>query len=293
MAKTGSQSQSFITTATRVISLLFITLAAAWSLVIPSFESPDEMKHFDFIVHIIRERSLPVQQVGRYSEFHHPPVYYLVTAVIVSAVDLGDETGVFRANPDFGWTEPGEKNIALHSSAETFPFRGHALALHLARGVSVLMGATTVFLTIKIAELIFSNRPIVGLLAGALVAFNPQFLFISASVNNDNLLILAATGIFLQLLLAVKMPDQWPRWTAVGIWIAVGILAKFSAVVIGFLAGITLLGCAVWRRSWKLLVVGGLGLGLPVFVLAGLAIAYLSVLIWRVYTLLTFPFPWY
>ena len=46
-------------------------------------------------------------------------------------------------------------------------------------------GTATVVLTMTIGWTIFPRRREVGLLAGALVAYDPQFLFLSAAVNNE------------------------------------------------------------------------------------------------------------
>jgi Dolichyl-phosphate-mannose-protein mannosyltransferase len=243
-----------------------IILAASYSVVNPIWEAPDEVGHFSFIQHLIGERKLPVLQSGVMGEAHQPPLYYLITAGASALAGSGDPTGDFELNPQFMWAGQGgtDVNIARHSTAETFPYRGRALALHLARLVSVLMGAATVALVIAIGWKIFPESPVVGLLAGALAAFNPQFLFISGSVNNDNLLVLAATGAWWQTLAAIKRPEQWRQWVFVGLWVAVAILAKTNGLVVGAVAFGALAGCAVQRRSFKLFVKDGLALSLIV-----------------------------
>jgi hypothetical protein len=244
----------------------YIILAASYSAVNPIWEAPDEVGHFSFIQHLISERSLPVLQTGVTDEAHQPPLYYVIAAGASALAGSGDLTGAFELNPQFMWAGQGgaDINIARHSTAETFPYRGQALAIHLARLVSVLMGAVTVILVIAIGWRIFPDFPVIGLLAGALTAFNPQFLFISGSVNNDNLLVLVATGAWWQALAAIKRPEQWRQWVFVGLWVAVAILAKTNGLVVGAVAFGALVGCAVQRRSFKLFMKGGLALALIV-----------------------------
>jgi 4-amino-4-deoxy-L-arabinose transferase-like glycosyltransferase len=242
-----------------VLILAFLVLATTYSFVTPPFETPDEVGHFSFIVHILTTHSLPAQSIGELGEAHQPPLYYAVAALLAAPADMQDQTGVFKPNPDFIWAGRGgtDPNAGLHGSAETFPFRGHSLALHLARLSSVLMGALTVAFTVLIAWQVFPNQPKLGLLAGALVAFNPQFLFVSGSVNNDNLLMLLATIGWWQLLRALACPEQRRQWAYVGALIGAAFLAKTGGgLVLGLVAGITLLISAFKRRSLKLLVNG-------------------------------------
>ena len=51
----------------------------------------------------------------------------------------------------------------------------------------MLLGLGTVIVTFLLARELFPTRPEVALGAAALNAFLPMFLFISGSVNNDNL----------------------------------------------------------------------------------------------------------
>jgi hypothetical protein len=239
--------------------LAFLVLAVVYGLVTPPFESPDEVGHFSYIRHLLTTRSLPVQRIGEPGEAHQPPLYYLIAALIASPADLGDQTGVFRPNPEFIWAGRGgnEVNAGLHGSADTFPFRGHSLALRLARVSSILMGVVTVAFTTWIAWRVFPNRPEIGLLAGTLVAFNPQFLFNSSSVNNDSLLTMVTTISWWQLLRAAAHPEQQRQWASMGVLVGMGLLAKINGgLVIGLASGIVLLTCAIRRRSPKLFING-------------------------------------
>jgi len=241
----------------------FLVLALSYSFIVPPFESPDEAGHFAYIVHLRTTRSLPVQRTGELGEAHQPPLYYVIAALASMPASLADQAVLFRSNPEFVWAGQGghDVNAMLHGSAETFPFRGASLALHLARVSSVFMGMITVAFTTLIAWKVFPNHPTIGLLAGALVAFNPQFLFISGSVNNDNLLTMVATVSWWQVLRAIAQPEQRRQWAYVGVLIGVGLLTKVNGgLVIGLVAGIMLLIRAFGSRSVKLPVNGALSM---------------------------------
>ena len=101
-----------------------------------------------------------------------------------------------------------EINAGLHGSGDTFPYRGQALSLHLARLVSSLMGAGTVLLIFVLAAEMFPEHPTVAWLAAGMAALDPQFLFISGSVNNDNLLNLLTAAAWVVLYKIFKNPQR-------------------------------------------------------------------------------------
>ena len=100
-----------------------------------------------------------------------------------------------------------------HGRFDSWPWRGVVLAAHLVRFFSVLLGAVTVFSTYGAARSIF-RRPRVPVLAAALVAFSPQFLFLSAAINNDNLVTACCTaGLWLCLHLLRQSDSDRPIWS--------------------------------------------------------------------------------
>ena len=138
------------------------------------------------------------------------------------------------------------------------------MALHLARLASVAMGAATVLLVLLTGWLIFPQKPAIGLLSAALVAFNPQFLFISSAVSPDNLLTLAITGMLWQLTRALRAPERLLNWLLIGVWIAVAALAKVNGLLFVGIAGTDAdhlrMACALMGIA----IEGGLGMSLPI-----------------------------
>ncbi|MBV7331105.1 glycosyltransferase family 39 protein [Chloroflexi bacterium TSY] len=152
----------------------------------------------------------------------------MLAATLSLPAHIDDQTGIYQPNPQFMWRSGGgdDVNIALHHTAETFPYRGHSLLLHLSRLTSVLMGAGTVILILLIGRVIFPKNPEIGTFAACLTALNPQFLFISGSINNDNLLILTATGFCFHLLCTLKNPESTQNWLYSSLWISLATLSK-------------------------------------------------------------------
>ena len=129
-----------------VILLLFIGLSFSASVINPLHEATDELRHYRFVQHIIQRQALPVQgEVGCSAQGHHPPLFYMMAAAATFWVNTGlDVCYEPEINPFWNyrqWEVSGDnKNLYLHSPAESFPWRGMALAAHLTRAVNVLLG---------------------------------------------------------------------------------------------------------------------------------------------------------
>lgn len=250
---------------------MFTVLAISYSVVTPVGEAPDEVGHFEYVLHLLKTRALPVQKFGSLDEAKQPPLYYLLAATVASLSDYRDTTGQFLPNPNFIWAGKGghDVNAGIHTTAETFPYRGQALTLHLVRATSAVLGALTIALVVVIGLEIFPERPLIGLLAGAIAAFDPQFLFISGAANNDNLVTTLVTLALWQLIRMLGRPDRVYRWLMVGAIIGAAGLAKPTGFVIGVAAGLVLVCCAVRERSLWTFVRDSLCLVVIIFSIAG------------------------
>ncbi len=207
-----------------ILVLAFVALAALYSAVVPLGEGPDEPGHAAYVFFVAREGRLPVQrgapeQRDVPGEGHQPPLAYALAAPLVAWLPLDQRRIDLPGNPRFTWAGGAQLNAVAHGSRELWPWSGAALAWHLARLVSVACGAATVVLTYLTARELADQRPktkdqtssplvlgpssLAPLLAAALVAFNPQFLFVSALVTNDALLVALSAAL---LWLAVRRP---------------------------------------------------------------------------------------
>jgi hypothetical protein len=198
-------------------------------------------------------------------------LYFTVAALASSIADFDDPTGAYRGNPKFVWSGQGgtEHNAAFHHTAETFPYHGIALAVHLARLASVAIGAITVVFTYAVARRVFPEPQELALLAAALTALNPQFLFISGSVNLDGMAAMTCTLALWQLIRTIEEPARWQGWALTGTFCGLAVLSKSSAFTVELTAGILLLISAVRYRSWSLLWRGALALGLAFLLVSG------------------------
>jgi 4-amino-4-deoxy-L-arabinose transferase-like glycosyltransferase len=259
--------------ASRILLAVFIGLGLNYSFVTPLFEGPDETGHYAYVAQLVRGHGLPIQSLEPANnatyEGHQPPLYYVLGALINAGADLSNETAVLRPNPAFIWGGQGrEPNAVLHTAAEQFPWSGAARVLHLARLVSVLLGAVTVWSAYRLGQII-TRREAVALGAAAVVAFNPQFLFISSLVNNDSAVI-AFSSLALVVMASIGVEGTTRRralW--LGVWLGLALLSKLSALMLVAPVFWVALLVARRERTWR---AGGrllLWLSLPFAIIAG------------------------
>ena len=226
--------------------LIFVVVAALWSLGLPAFETPDEPGHARYVNFLIENARLPRAGDEAPGEAHQPPLYYALAATVATVGSLGPIDVTLERNPAFRWYGGASESKYLHAPGEQPPLSGSARALHWLRLLSVCLGAGTVAMVHRLASA--AAPPPRALLAAGLVAFLPQFTFVSASLNNDNLANLVAAATLACLALAVAAPGR-PRlspWVAAGALAGVGLLVKFTGLV---MLACGLIAIALTRRQ--------------------------------------------
>ena len=212
----------------------FVLLSVIYSIATPIFEAGDELWHYPFVQHLATGHVLPVQDPNVKTlweqEGGQPPLYYALSALATFWIDTRDFPDRLWRNPHARIGIPldfGNKNMIVHTSAENLPWQDTTLAVHLIRFLSILFSASTVALTYFFA-LEIRNDTILAALAAALVAFNPMFLFISASANNDNLATVLATLALLLLARLITRGATTRRYILLGVVLGLGVLTKVS-----------------------------------------------------------------
>jgi hypothetical protein len=189
-----------------IIISLHLALGLLYDWATPIFEASDEGSHFAVVHWLAQGHPLPVQNPQAPSlewaqEGSQPPLYYLLAAGLTTWIDTHDFDQIFIRNPFSRVGIPGtthNANLYRHPLSAP-PLTGTVLAVKLVRWFSLLLSCLTVLLTFKLALRLFPGNESLALLASALVAFNPMALFINASVNNDNLLMLLSTASLLAI----------------------------------------------------------------------------------------------
>lgn len=234
--------------AAAAILTLFVFLGVTYSIIVPVFEAPDELYHYPFVAHLAQGGGLPIQrpvhQEMWQQEGSQPPLYYVLASALNRWLDLSDLRAIYRPNPHARVGIPlahNNKNIVIHTDRETFPWRGAVLGIHLTRLLSLLLAVGTLLCTYHLGRVIFPEDRRVAIAALAFNAFIPMFVFISASVNNDNLVIFLSS-LTLVLLVRVIRRGATPRaLLRIGVIIGLACLAKLGALALIPLAGLALL----------------------------------------------------
>lgn len=258
----------------------YLVLATVYSVVTPIFEASDELWHYPMVQYIATHGlALPPQEPGVQTRWRQegsqPPLYYLIAAAITAPMDTSDLDVIRRQNPhaDIGVSRPdGNANMIVHhADLEAFPWHGTVLAVHVARFLSVLLGLGTVIVTFRLGRELFPQRPGVALGAAALNTFLPMFLFISGSVNNDNLSNLLGNLLLLLIVLLLKAqhPPRLRMYVLVGIVAGASLLAKLNLGLLIPLVALALQVVSLRFRDWRPLVVGGLISGTLTILIAG------------------------
>lgn len=249
------------TGAVTIILLIFACISLWYSQVVPPFEAPDELYHYAFTRHLAQGNPLPIQESVRTGpweqEGSQAPLYYFLIGRLTAGIDQSDFSQINTINPRANLGDPlypGNKNYMLYSTV-TRPLTGANLALHLGRWFSVALGCLTLLLIYGLARLAFPNSTLLPLYTMSLVAAIPQFAFISATVNNDNLIILLSAAVLNWLArIVVKNPTDavggW-EWGILGLLLGLAALSKLHGLgLIGLAVGVILMR-AIQRRQWR------------------------------------------
>jgi len=264
-----------------LIALLcvFALLATTDAVVVPLFEGPDEDDHFRYTKYLADHRALPVQlfQAGGGEAGHQgwqPPLYYALAALVISPIDTSDYERRLQRNPAAALTGDRAccgRNQYFHLDAENFPYQRTTLAVHLARGVTILFGLVTVAALYALMLALFPGQRYLALATTAVAALNPSFLYSSALVSNDVPLVAFCT---LTLWAMTKIVTR--AWSAngktfalMGTFVAGGVLVKTTALGLIPLALAAMVFVAYRARAARMFVVGALAFALPLIVFCG------------------------
>lgn len=264
--------------------ILFLAVATLYNVSVPLYEAPDELQHAAFVAWLADGQGLPVvevQQPGPWAqEGTQPPLYYWLAARLVGRLPHDQADNLARVNPYAGIGDPqrpDNKNRVLHDpQQERWPYHGTALFIHLARALSTLMALGTLLAVYRVGRLALPERPGLALGMTGLVAFTPQFLFLSASINNDNLVILVSAWVLVILagwLRARQLPGRLPL-AGLGVLLGLAVLSKYSGLLLWPLTAGALAWLAWRTKRFRRLLPAGLLVG-------GLALAVCGWWFWR------------
>jgi len=224
-----------------LILAAFFALGIAYDVATPLFEKPDEIWHYPYVKYLADGQGLPTRDLTQAQplmrqESTQPPLYYVTAALATFWIEDDDWQDLVWLNPFWGYNAPGtvndNKNRVFHTDRERFPYRGAVLAVRTARLVSVIWGAITVLATYLIALELFPKRRPFAAGAAALVAFNPQFIFISSAVSNDSAVSALCTLALWLMLRLVRRGVSTRRLVWLGLTVGLALITKASALAL-------------------------------------------------------------
>jgi len=196
-----------------LILLIYLGLAISYSIVVPIGRGADEWAHYHYARFIADHGRLPIsvderQTAGYKSDW--PPLYHLTAAALTAWIETdGPPTFKYRADNFRRQLIPARGPEAiLHTQDELFPWQQEILIWHVGRFLSIIFGLGTLIITYFIAKDICTllSAPLLPLIAVALLAFNPRFIFTSMLFNYDSLT-LCLSSLFLWLLIHIVISD--------------------------------------------------------------------------------------
>lgn len=261
-------------------------LGVAWSAAVPMFEKPDEPGHLAYVTFLVRHHRLPGRIAGPRLvecawEFHHPPLYYALTAALLrvaapeldAALDPGrlearmilDRAYAARVRADGRWPRPnaasrtfGGRSPAMfeRDPRDRWPWQYPYTVARGLRLAGLLWGAILVIAAHGFARAVLGPG-VWADVAAAVVALSPQAGFIVSGIGNEGM---AAMWAGLTTWLAwgfVRGDRSGRRIAAVGACLGLGLLTK---VTVGSL-GLWVLACGWAGGRWRGLAAAGLATG--------------------------------
>ncbi len=119
-----------------ILVTAYLALAVMYSVVVPLFESPDEVWHYETVRWLAAGEGLAAPEDVGVAPFaqegSQPPLYYLLGAAATAWVPTDNAAAVIRYNVHtaVGDAEaPGNKNYLLHGRSHDWPWQGEIYGL--------------------------------------------------------------------------------------------------------------------------------------------------------------------
>jgi hypothetical protein len=252
------------------LALAVLALGSAYVLAVPIGEAPDEPAHLAYVSYLLERHALPPLAAPPYGdryEFYQAPLEYLTTAAAASVLGVRAHEAHWQPNPRFSFFRQGSRAYLPGADEKAWGER-----IRLLRITRLVWAALTAVLVLATAYRLARGRLDLAFAATVPFVLAPQFLFVSATVNNDGAVVTFAA---LAVLGFVKLLDSPSPATALLAGTAAG-LAPWGKVS-GFLLAVPLCLVAVVfvrRRCHRAAV-------LLVAAWATLTVLWICLAVWR------------
>ena len=193
-----------------LIIAVFLVKEAAWLVLVPPREAPDELAHYSYVESLYYEKKLPEIGVTMFSErvqvvAAENPASQSSAAPQNAAV----ESSVFKPGNQLNWIaqHPPAYYLLLLPLYSVLPHDNVLFSIFVLRFFSILLGAVTVYFSFKTLHRLLPGQDILNTAIVGAIAFLPMFSFMSAVVNNDNL-VMALSSVLFYLLACTPGPGN-------------------------------------------------------------------------------------
>ena len=220
------------------VILGYLLLSVAFHLASPPLEASDEAGHMIYVLRVKATHGLPVadlndRNIMGIQEITQPPLYHVLGALLIWPIDTSNSADFFhfRSSAPVGRADlPGPANMWQLDGNRNY--QQTMLAIAVLRGFSALLGLTTIILTFFTARELFPSDRYIPLFSSMLIAFNPMFLFIANSVNNDNLVSCTVAAGLCFLAYTGSRQFRVSHYAWLGAIASLSLLAKVSGLIL-------------------------------------------------------------
>lgn len=251
-----------------------LLIGLSWSLLTPPFQAPDEQDHFAYAQQLAENHKSASQVPGLLPPWSSSLVIGLQSTRALAIAEKPDGRPPWLERDERAWARldtprasrkdgGGLTTAATHGpvyyGVMTVPYEiagGASIWTQLTamRIASALLAALTVLFVLLAAREVAGDRRLFAVGAALIVALNPMFTFIGASVNSDVGVNAAAALLLLLLLRAARRGLTLPVALAIGVTLGVLPVIKGTSYALYVVAVLVLLALLVKCRDRRVLV---------------------------------------
>jgi len=217
-----------------VLIAVFILKEAMWVAIIPPRDAPDELGHYGYVESLFYERGLPLLGETKYSQRTQ-------VAGAGEVFSAGVEVNAYRPGNQLNWIaqHPPFYYLLLLPFFSVLPHYDVMFSIFILRFFSVLLGAVTLYFSWKTLEKLGmdstggasrNNAALFNAAVIGAIAFLPMFSYISAVLNNDNLLGAFSAILIYMLIDYCDNGASYGRMVVLGIVMGILALTKATAL---------------------------------------------------------------
>lgn len=262
------------------IVTLYAMLAVSSVVTLPVFEGIDEQRHYAYARYLVHNRALPpvyraaadnpaTYEVGQ--ESGQPPLLYALVALVTAPIAGADDVQPFvQENPymiayDVTGVPNDNHNRFLRTQLTEDMFSGVPLANRMGRMVAVVLGILTLAAVYGAARAIAPAHSGLALVATALVATQPVFIFITSIVSNDAAVV-CFSALSIMTALRILRESATRKWALLGgLFSGLAVLGKFNGIWMIGVVGLAIILDSLNKKRSLLPALGLIGLAAAVW----------------------------